>query len=321
MADQILDESENRYVLFPIKYKSVWDMYKKAVASFWTVEEISFSDVDDWNKLSDNERTFLENTLAFFAGSDGIVNENLVTRFYNDVKIPEARAFYTFQMAIESIHSECYSLLIDTYVNDEQKKNKLFNGIEENVCIRKKAEWALKWIESTDSFATRLIAFAVVEGVFFSGAFASIYYIKEKGLLHALTFSNELISRDESLHTEFAILLYSLLENKLSEAEVHTIVKEAVILETEFIVDTLKCGLLGMNADLMSEYIKYVADRLVVQLGYSKIYNIHKCPLDFMERISMSNKSNFFEVRVAEYSKATIDKSNLKLTFEDTDDF
>jgi ribonucleotide reductase beta subunit family protein with ferritin-like domain len=321
MVDQILDESENRYVLFPIKYKSVWDMYKKAVASFWTVEEISFSDVDDWNKLSDNERTFLENTLAFFAGSDGIVNENLVTRFYNDVKIPEARAFYTFQMAIESIHSECYSLLIDTYVNDDQKKSKLFNGIDENVCIRKKAEWALKWIESSDSFATRLIAFAVVEGVFFSGAFASIYYIKEKGLLHALTFSNELISRDESLHTEFAILLYSLLENKLSEAEVHTIVKEAVILEIEFIVDTLKCGLLGMNAELMSEYIKYVADRLVVQLGYSKIYNIHKCPLDFMERISMSNKSNFFEVRVAEYSKATIDKSNLKLTFEDTDDF
>ena len=321
MVDQILDESENRYVLFPIKYKSVWDMYKKAVASFWTVEEISFSDVDDWNKLSDNERTFLENTLAFFAGSDGIVNENLVTRFYNDVKIPEARAFYTFQMAIESIHSECYSLLIDTYVNDDQKKSKSFNGIDENVCIRKKAEWALKWIESSDSFATRLIAFAVVEGVFFSGAFASIYYIKEKGLLHALTFSNELISRDESLHTEFAILLYSLLENKLSEAEVHTIVKEAVILEIEFIVDTLKCGLLGMNAELMSEYIKYVADRLVVQLGYSKIYNIHKCPLDFMERISMSNKSNFFEVRVAEYSKATIDKSNLKLTFEDTDDF
>lgn len=321
MVDQLLDESENRYVLFPIKYNTVWDMYKKAVASFWTVEEISFSDVDDWNKLSDNERTFLENTLAFFAGSDGIVNENLVTRFYNDVKIPEARAFYTFQMAIESIHSECYSLLIDTYVNDEQKKNKLFNGIEENVCIRKKAEWALKWIESSDSFATRLIAFAVVEGVFFSGAFASIYYIKEKGLLHALTFSNELISRDESLHTEFAILLYSLLENKLSEAEVHAIVNEAVILEIEFIVDTLKCGLLGMNAELMSEYIKYVADRLVVQLGYSKIYNIHKCPLDFMERISMSNKSNFFEVRVAEYSKATIDKSNLKLTFEDTDDF
>jgi ribonucleoside-diphosphate reductase beta chain len=296
-------------------------MYKKAVASFWTVEEISFSDLDDWEKLSDNEKTFLENTLAFFAASDGIVNENLVTRFYNDIKVPEARAFYTFQMAIESIHSECYSLLIDTYVSDETKKQKLFNGIDENQCIRKKADWALKWIESTDNFGTRLVAFAIVEGVFFSGAFASIYYIKEKGLLHALTFSNELISRDESLHTEFAILLYSQLENRLTEHEVHNIVKEAVSLEIEFIVDTLQCGLLGLNAELMSEYIKYVADRLVVQLGYSKIYDIHKCPLDFMERISMSNKSNFFEVRVAEYSKANIDKSNLKLTFEDTDDF
>lgn len=321
MVEKILDDRENRFVLFPIKYNSIWNMYKKAVASFWTVEEISFSDLDDWEKLSDNEKTFLENTLAFFAASDGIVNENLVTRFYNDIKVPEARAFYTFQMAIESIHSECYSLLIDTYVSDEKKKQKLFNGIDENQCIRKKADWALKWIESTDNFGTRLVAFAIVEGVFFSGAFASIYYIKEKGLLHALTFSNELISRDESLHTEFAILLYSQLENRLTEHEVHNIVKEAVSLEIEFIVDTLQCGLLGLNAELMSEYIKYVADRLVVQLGYSKIYDIHKCPLDFMERISMSNKSNFFEVRVAEYSKANIDKSNLKLTFEDTDDF
>ena len=321
MVEKILDDRENRFVLFPIKYNSIWNMYKKAVASFWTVEEISFSDLDDWEKLSDNEKTFLENTLAFFAASDGIVNENLVTRFYNDIKVPEARAFYTFQMAIESIHSECYSLLIDTYVSDETKKQKLFNGIDENQCIRKKADWALKWIESTDNFGTRLVAFAIVEGVFFSGAFASIYYIKEKGLLHALTFSNELISRDESLHTEFAILLYSQLENRLTEHEVHNIVKEAVSLEIEFIVDTLQCGLLGLNAELMSEYIKYVADRLVVQLGYSKIYDIHKCPLDFMERISMSNKSNFFEVRVAEYSKANIDKSNLKLTFEDTDDF
>jgi ribonucleoside-diphosphate reductase beta chain len=321
MVEKILDDSENRFVLFPIKYNSIWNMYKKAVASFWTVEEISFSDLDDWQKLSNNEQKFLENTLAFFAASDGIVNENLVTRFYNDVKVPEARAFYTFQMAIESIHSECYSLLIDTYVSDETKKQKLFNGIDENQCIRKKADWALKWIESTENFGTRLVAFAIVEGVFFSGAFASIYYIKEKGLLHALTFSNELISRDESLHTEFAILLYSQLENRLPEQEVHNIVKEAVSLEIEFIVDTLQCGLLGLNAELMSEYIKYVADRLVVQLGYSKIYDIHKCPLDFMERISMSNKSNFFEVRVAEYSKANIDKSNLKLTFEDTDDF
>jgi ribonucleotide reductase beta subunit family protein with ferritin-like domain len=322
MTEPILDTSGNRYVLFPIKYSGVWDMYKKAVASFWTVEEISFSDADDWNKLTSNEQKFIENTLAFFAGSDGIVNENLVTRFYNDIQIPEAKAFYTFQMAIESIHSECYSLLIDTYITDNQKKSNLFNAIDNNPTIKKKADWAIKWIQSSESFATRLIAFAIVEGIFFSGAFASIYYIKEKGLLHSLTFSNELISRDESLHTEFAIMLYSLLENKLCEDEVHIIFKEAVDLEIEFIVDTLECGLLGINADLMSEYVKYVADRLLVQLNYKKLYNIKNCPLDFMERISITNKSNFFEVRVAEYSKATIDKSKLNFTFtEDDDDF
>lgn len=321
--EPILDSSTNRFVLFPIKYNSVWEMYKKAVASFWTVEEISFSDIEDWNKLSENEQVFIENTLAFFAGSDGIVNENLVTRFYNDVQIPEAKAFYTFQMAIESIHSECYSLLIDTYIKDSEKKHKLFNAIDNNSTIKRKADWALKWIESTESFATRLIAFAIVEGIFFSGAFASIYYIKEKGLLHSLTFSNELISRDESLHTEFAILLYSLIQNKLDESVVHSIFEEAVALEIEFIVDTLQCGLLGINADLMGEYIKFVADRLLVQLNYSKLYKIERCPLDFMERISITNKSNFFEVRVAEYSKATIDKSNLQFTFDDNgeDDF
>lgn len=315
--EPILDTSINRYVLFPIKYNSVWDMYKKAVASFWTVEEISFSDTEDWNKLTQNEQIFVENTLAFFAGSDGIVNENLVTRFYNDIQIPEAKAFYTFQMAIESIHSECYSLLIDTYIKDSEKKHNLFNAIDNNPTIKRKAEWAIKWIESTESFATRLIAFAIVEGIFFSGAFASIYYIKEKGLLHSLTFSNELISRDESLHTEFAILLYSLIENKLEESVVHSIFEEAVQLEIEFIVNTLQCGLLGINSDLMTEYIKYVADRLLVQLSYSKLYNMERCPLDFMERISITNKSNFFEVRVAEYSKATIDKSNLQFTFND----
>jgi ribonucleoside-diphosphate reductase beta chain len=314
MTEPILDTSGNRYVLFPIKYTNVWKMYKKAVASFWTVEEISFSDTDDWDKLTKNEQKFLENTLAFFAGSDGIVNENLVTRFYNDIQIPEAKAFYTFQMAIESIHSECYSLLIDTYIKDEKKKNELFNAIDNNPTIKKKADWALKWIASEESFATRLIAFAIVEGIFFSGAFASIYYIKEKGLLHSLTFSNELISRDESLHTEFAIMLYGLMENKLDESVVHSIFREAVDLEIEFVVDTLQIGLLGINAGLMSEYIKFVADRLLVQLNYKKLYNIHNCPLDFMERISITNKSNFFEVRVAEYSKATIDKS--KLTFE-----
>jgi ribonucleotide reductase beta subunit family protein with ferritin-like domain len=321
MANEpILDETNNRHVIFPIKYNSIWMMYKKAVSSFWTVEEIAFTDIDDWNKLTKNEQHYLENTLAFFAGSDGIVNENIVTRFYDDVKIPEARAFYTFQMAMESVHSECYSLLIDTYIKDDQKKHQLFNAIELNPNIKRKAEWAMKWIQCEESFARRLVAFAIVEGVFFSGAFASIYYIKEKGILHALTFSNELISRDESLHTEFAILLYKTLENKLNESDVHSIFSEAVDIEIDFVISTLQCGLLGINSDLMSDYIKYVADRLLVQLGYNKLYNINHCPLDFMERISMTNKSNFFEVRVAEYSKATIDKSKLKFEF-DTEDF
>lgn len=321
MIEPILDPSANRYVIFPIRYPSVWEMYKKAVASFWTVEEISFSDAAEWDRLTENEQRFIENTLAFFAGSDGIVNENLVTRFYNDIQIPEAKAFYTFQMAIESVHSECYSLLIDTYIANEQKKHSLFNAMDNNPSIRAKADWALKWIESGDSFATRLVAFAVVEGIFFSGAFASIYYIKEKGLLHSLTFSNELISRDESLHTEFAILLYGLLENKLDETVVHDLVREAVELEIAFVINTLQCGLLGINANLMSDYIRYVADRLLTQLGYAKLFNIHHCPLDFMERISITNKSNFFEVRVAEYSKATIDKSQLTLSFAEEDDF
>lgn len=321
MYEPILDETANRYVIFPIQYDTVWEMYKKAVASFWTVEEISFSDAAEWNKLTENEQRFIENTLAFFAGSDGIVNENLVTRFYNDVQIPEAKAFYTFQMAIESIHSECYSLLIDTYITDNTKKTQLFNALDNNPTIKAKADWAIKWIDSSESFATRLIAFAIVEGIFFSGAFASIYYIKEKGLLHSLTFSNELISRDESLHTEFAVLLYNLLQNRLDENLVHSIFEEAVELEIAFVVNTLQCNLLGINADLMSQYIKYVADRLLVQLNYSKLYNINNCPLDFMERISITNKSNFFEVRVAEYSKATIDKSSLNLTFSEVTDF
>lgn len=322
-SEPILNGDNSRYVMFPIKYHSVWEMYKKAVASFWTVEEISFSDASEWNRMTENEQRFIENTLAFFAGSDGIVNENLITRFYNDIQIPEAKAFYTFQMAIESIHSECYSLLIDTYIQDDSKKHKLFNAIDNNPTIKKKADWALKWIQSSECFATRLVAFAIVEGIFFSGAFASIYYIKEKGILHSLTFSNELISRDESLHTEFAILLYGLLENKLPENKVHNIFEEAVDLEVEFIVDTLKCDLLGINSGLMKQYVQYVADRLLVQMGYSKLYNIERCPLDFMERISITNKSNFFEVRVAEYSKATIDKSNLQLSFNDfkDDDF
>jgi ribonucleotide reductase beta subunit family protein with ferritin-like domain len=322
-TEPILSNTINRYVMFPIKYKDIWDIYKKAVASFWTPEEISFSDVDEWNRLSSNEQHFIKYVLAFFAGSDGIVNENLASRFMNDVSLPEAKAFYTFQLAIESIHSETYSLLIDTYVKDNKEKETLFNAIEEVPCIKEKANWAFKWIEDKDSpFAARLVAFAIVEGVFFSSAFASIYFIKEKGLLHSLTFSNELISRDESLHTEFAIMLYSHLENKMTQEDVHKIMKEAVDIEVEFVKNSLPCGLLGMNSDLMIQYVKFIADRLLKQLGYDVLYAIHNCPLDFMERISITNKSNFFEVRVAEYSKANVGgkKETMELYFNNVDD-
>ena len=310
-------DSANRYVMFPIHHNDMWNLYKKAVASFWTVEEISFSDAHEWNKLSDNEKFFIENTLAFFAASDGIVNENLVTRFYEEVPISEARAFYTFQMAIESIHSECYSLLIDTYIKDNNRREELFSSMEHSNVIQDKANWALRWIQSSDSFAKRLIAFAIVEGVFFSGAFASIYFIKEKGILQSLTFSNELISRDEALHTEFAVLLYNKQNDRLPQEQVHTIFREAVDLEKRFICEALQCNLLGLNAEAMSKYIEFVANRLLVQLNYDRLYDIHTCPLDFMERISITNKSNFFEVRVAEYSRATLDKTDQALVFEE----
>lgn len=316
---QLENDACDRYVMFPIKHKDMWEMYKKATASFWTVEEISFSDAHDWSKLSENEKFFIENTLAFFAASDGIVNENLVTRFYNEVPISEARAFYTFQMAIESIHSECYSLLIDTYIKDPVRRTELFESIQNNVVIREKADWAVRWIQSSDSFATRLIAFAIVEGVFFSGAFASIYFIKEKGILNSLTFSNELISRDEALHTEFAILLYNKQKNRLAQSDVHAIFSEAVELEKRFVCESLQCNLLGINSDAMSKYIEFVANRLLRQLNYEHLYNIQSCPLDFMERISITNKSNFFEVRVSEYSRANLDKTNEKLVFDDED--
>lgn len=319
----LIKENSNRFVIFPIQYPAIWDMYKKAVASFWTPEEIDFQDADDWNKLTANEQHFLKYILAFFAGSDGIVNENLVGRFMNEISVPEAKAFYSFQIAIETIHSETYSLLIDTYVKDKEEKTVLFDAINKIPCIAKKADWALKWIECKDvPFAARLIAFAIVEGVFFSSAFASIYYIKERGILHSLTFSNELISRDESLHTEFAVLLYSHIHNRLKQEDVHTIMREAVDIEIEFIVKSLPCNLLGMNSDLMTEYVKYIADRLLIQLGYDTLYNIHKCPLDFMERISITNKSNFFEVRVSEYSKANVNSSNHNVELDfDNDDF
>lgn len=310
-GEDLLTESKNRYVIYPIKYDDIWKMYKLAVSSFWTVEEIDLAkDLDDWQKLSDNERYFIKNILAFFAGSDGIVNENLSSRFMNEVMIPEAKFFYGFQIAIESIHSETYSLLIDTYEKNQEEKKRLLNAIYTIPCVKRKADWAFKWIESKeDSFAHRLVAFAAVEGIFFSGAFCAIFWLKERGVMPGLTFSNELISRDEGLHTEFAILLYSKLTNKLTQEDLHSLINEAVDIENEFITDSIPCQMLGMNADLMTQYIKYVADRLVVQLGYDKLYNVTN-PFDFMDRIGINLKSNFFETRVGEYSRANVGTDN-----------
>lgn len=319
--EPLLSNDNSRFVVFPIKYQQIWHMYKLAQSSYWTAEELSFTqkDLDEWNSLDPKVKYFLENQLAFFAGSDGIVIENLASRFCSEIAIPEAKCFYTFQMAIEAVHSETYSLLIDTYIKDEGKKQHLFNAIDTIPTIRKKADWAMKYINDKDSsFAIRLIAFAIVEGVFFSGAFASIYFIKEQGILEALTFSNELISRDESLHTEFAVLLFSFIKNRPAEKAVHEMFSEAVAIETEFITESIPCSLLGLNSEMMATYIKYVADRLIKQLGYSPIYNINKCPLDFMQRISLENKTNFFEARVSDYSKAS---SKEQLSFATDDDF
>ncbi len=321
--EPLLTETKNRHVIFPIQYNDVWSMYKKHVSTYWTVEEIDFSkDGKDWETLSQDEQYFIKNVLAFFAASDGIVNENLVLNFMSEIKVPEVLAFYSFQNAIETVHSETYSLLIDTYIKEDEEKNRLLNAVETIPCIKKKADWAMKWIESKeDNFATRLIAFACIEGIFFSGAFCSIYWLKERGLMHGLTFSNELISRDESLHTEFAILLYSHIVNKLSEEKVHNIIKDAVAIEKEFIIDSLPCRLLGMNSDLMSQYIEFVSDRIALQLGYNKIYNVNN-PFDFMDRIGLEDKQNFFEVRVSNYSKAELHNTeNSTLDFNMNDDF
>jgi len=308
MSDEpLFKENPNRFVIFPIKWPQIWSMYKKALASIWTVEELDLSkDHNDWEKLNENERYFIENILAFFAASDGIVNENLVERFCNDIQVPEAKCFYGFQIAMENIHSETYSLLIDTLVKDSSKKQSLFNAIETIPSVKRKAEWALKWIQDKNSnYATRLIAFAAVEGIFFSGAFCSIFWLKKRGLMPGLTCSNELISRDEALHTEFAILIYSLLQNKLDKNIVTEIIMDAVSIEKEFITESIPCKLIGMNADMMTEYIEFVADRLLVQLGYTKIYNSNN-PFAFMDMISMEGKTNFFEKRVTEYSKAGV---------------
>jgi len=319
-VEPLLTPDDNRFVMFPIKYNDVWEMYKKQVDCFWRAEEIDLTkDISHWESLNDDERFFISMILAFFAASDGIVLENLAVRFMNDVQVSEARAFYGFQIAMENIHSQTYSLLIDTYIKDKDEKHRLFNAIENFPCIKKKSDWAQKWIkDNRSSFATRLIAFACVEGIFFSGAFCSIFWLKKRGLMPGLTFSNELISRDEALHCEFAILLYSKLENKLKKARVHEIIKEAVEIESEFICDALPCRLIGMNSELMTQYIKFVADRLCVQLGYEKIYNVSNC-FDWMQLISLESKTNFFEKRNDSYALANKDFSDE--AFQITEDF
>ena len=318
--EPLLAPDDNRFVMFPIRYNDIWEMYKKQVDCFWRAEEIDLTkDLTHWETLNPDEKMFISMILAFFAASDGIVLENLAMRFMNDVQVSEARAFYGFQIAMENIHSQTYSLLIETYIKNKDEKHKLFNAIDNFPCIKKKSDWAQKWIrDNRSSFATRLIAFACVEGIFFSGAFCSIFWLKKRGLMPGLTFSNELISRDEALHCEFAVLLYSKLENKLKKARVHEIIKEAVEIETEFICDALPCRLIGMNAELMTQYIKFVADRLCLQLGYDKIYHVAN-PFNWMELISLEGKTSFFERRVSEYSLAN--KTNDVDAFEITEDF
>jgi len=318
--EPLLTENPNRYVMFPIQDIDIWNSYKKQMDCFWRAEEIDFSkDMAHWEKLNDNERMFIKMILAFFAASDGIVLENLAQRFMSDVQLPEARAAYGFQIMIENIHSEVYSLLIDTYIKNEEEKHKLFTALDNYPCIKKKADWALKWInDKRSSFATRLVAFACVEGIFFSGAFCSIYWLKKRGLMPGLTFSNELIARDEGMHTEFAVLLYTKLKRKMKKARIYEIIKDAVTIEKEFICEALPCRLIGMNAKLMSQYIEFVADRLVVQLGYEKIYNTAN-PFDFMEMISLEGKTNFFEKRVGDYSLSRQEKDKTAFDVKDVE--
>lgn len=312
--EPLLQENPQRFVLFPIKYHEIWQMYKKAEASFWTAEEIDLSkDIHDWNKrLNNDERFFISHVLAFFAASDGIVNENLVERFSGEVQVPEARCFYGFQIMMENIHSETYSLLIDTYISEPKQRTYLLNAIDNIPCVRKKADWALRWISDKNStFASRLVAFAAVEGIFFSGSFASIFWLKKRGLMPGLTFSNELISRDEGMHTDFACLLFSHIKSRPSPKAVEAIITEAVTIEQEFLTDALPVALLGMNSKLMCQYIEFVADRLLLALGNQKYYNATN-PFDFMENISLAGKTNFFEKRVGDYQKAGVMASTKK---------
>ena len=318
--EPILQENKNRFVIFPIKHHDIWEWYKKMEASFWTAEEIDLhQDLSDWNnKLSADEKYFIKHILAFFAASDGIVNENLAENFVNEVQYAEAKFFYGFQIMMENIHSETYSLLIDTYVKDEAEKNQLFTAIEVFPAIKKKADWALKWIES-DSFAERLIAFAAVEGIFFSGAFCSIFWLKKRGLMPGLTFSNELISRDEGVHCDFAVHLHNHhLVNKVPKKRIKEIIVDALTIERELITESLPVSLIGMNANLMTQYLEFVADRLLVELGCTREYNSTN-PFDFMDMISLQGKTNFFEKRVAEYQKAGVmntDSDAQKISFD-----
>lgn len=321
--EPLLSQEENRYVLFPIQHSDIWDMYKKAMANFWTPEEIDLSkDIVDYRSLSDDEQYFIENILAFFAASDGIVNENLLERFSNEVQYLEAKCFYGFQIAIENIHSETYSLLIDTYIKDNlDKKKNLINAINTIPSVKKKADWAIKWIGDNRSFGERCIAFAAVEGIFFSGAFCSIFWLKKRGLMPGLCQSNELISRDEGMHTEFAVLLFNNhLINKPDDAVVKNIISDAVKIEKEFITESLPCSLIGMNASLMSQYIEYVADRLLLMLNIDKIFNSPN-PFDFMNLISIQGKTNFFEKRVGEYSNIANPSGESEQVFSLNEDF
>jgi len=312
----ILDPKNERYTLFPITQHKFWDAYKQAQAFYWTVEEMDLSrDLDDWNKLNNDEKHFIKMILAFFSSSDGIVNANIATNFVDEIKIIEAKMFYHFQETIEDVHNEAYSLLIDTYIKDEKEKHILFNAMDNINCIKLKANWALKYLNKDCSFAERILAFAAVEGIFFSGSFCAIYWLKKRGLMPGLTFSNELISRDEGLHTDFACLVYSYLKDKLKEEDVHKIFSDAVDIETEFITESLPCSLVGMNNKLMSQYVRFCCDRILQQLGYNKLYNV-KQPFDFMDLISMRNKVNFFEKRVQDYKKPTTKKKfNLNANF------
>lgn len=316
-SDPLLTQDDNRFVLFPIKDQEIWEMYNKQVELFWRPEEIDFSkDQEHWDSLNEDEKYFIKMILAFFASSDGIIMENLASRFMSDVQLAEARSFYGFQIAMENIHSHTYSLLIETYIKNTNEKYMLFHALENYPCVKKKADWARKWIGDKSSFATRLVAFACVEGIFFSGAFCSIYWLKKRGLMPGLTFSNELISRDEGLHTEFAVLLYKKLLKKITKTKINQIIKEAVDIETEFITEALPCKLIGMNSELMIQYIKFVSDRLILQLGYQKLFNVEN-PFPFMELISLESKTNFFEKRNPVYALANKEKSDDIFNFDE----